>query len=370
MARTRRAEIAGAGYAGLAAAISLARRGWRVRVHEANHELRELGAGIFMWENGLRALDRLGVRGQVETGAFKPSASEVRIDGELKSSQPTNTAESYPMLTMTRQQMYAPMLQAALAAGADIVTGSRAIGADPAGQLLLEDGRRLPADLIVGADGVGSRVRDSLTIESRRTAFGFGITRVLTSRNGFRGPDWDKVVDFWRHGRRPRRILYVPCTSDVAYLAMMAESSDARGISIPVEANLWQEDFPVLAPLIAEIGTTGRFDPYQSLHLARWSLGTVALVGDSAHGMPPTLGQGAGCAIVNAEALGSALERATDVAEALRLWEARIRPATDRIQSRAEEFAAMGMRRSLVPKAALGAEALAGARTQEEVRGS
>src|SRR5215831_5857954 len=54
MTARRHAEIAGAGFAGLTAAIALTARGWSVRVHEASPELRALGAGIFIWENGLR----------------------------------------------------------------------------------------------------------------------------------------------------------------------------------------------------------------------------------------------------------------------------------------------------------------------------
>ena len=60
MPHQRRAEIAGAGFAGLTAAIALARQGWRVRTHEANAELRAFGAGIFIFENGLRVLKTLG----------------------------------------------------------------------------------------------------------------------------------------------------------------------------------------------------------------------------------------------------------------------------------------------------------------------
>ena len=57
----RTAEIAGAGLAGLAAATALAQQGWQVRVHERGSELREIGAGIYLWKNVLDALRELGV---------------------------------------------------------------------------------------------------------------------------------------------------------------------------------------------------------------------------------------------------------------------------------------------------------------------
>ena len=59
MRRARRAEIVGAGFAGLTAACALAQRGWSVRVHERASELRTTGAGIYIYENGLRVLEAL-----------------------------------------------------------------------------------------------------------------------------------------------------------------------------------------------------------------------------------------------------------------------------------------------------------------------
>ena len=60
------AEIAGAGLAGVATAIALADRGWSVRVHEAASEQREIGAGLYVWENGLRVLEALGVYDDIQ----------------------------------------------------------------------------------------------------------------------------------------------------------------------------------------------------------------------------------------------------------------------------------------------------------------
>ena len=60
MSRTRSAEIVGGGFAGLAAACALAQRGWRVRLHERAERLRTAGAGINVYENGLRVLEALG----------------------------------------------------------------------------------------------------------------------------------------------------------------------------------------------------------------------------------------------------------------------------------------------------------------------
>ncbi|MBL6457397.1 FAD-dependent monooxygenase [Belnapia sp. T6] len=337
MAR-RHAEIAGAGFAGLAMATALCQRGWTARVHEANAELRAFGAGIFIWENGLRVLRALGAYDAVADGAFAAPAYETRTNGRVLSFQPINGAGQYRLLTMTRQHLYAAMLAAARRAGAEIVTASEAVGATPEGELLLADGRRLRADLVVGADGVRSKVRDSLGIPQQRRKYEDGLIRVLTDRATLKGGDWDHVIDFWHTAGRTLRILYTPCGADQLYMAMMAPVADAEASAVPVRPGPWIECFPQLEPVLTRIGQVARYDVYETTKLAQWSVGRVAIVGDSAHAMPPTLAQGAGCAVTNALGLAVALEEA-ETAEALRLWEARERPLTDHTQRRAAEIA-------------------------------
>ena len=65
----RHAEIAGAGFAGLTAACALAQRGWSVRVHERGQRLRTTGAGIYIYENGLRVLAAVGAYEEAVKGA-------------------------------------------------------------------------------------------------------------------------------------------------------------------------------------------------------------------------------------------------------------------------------------------------------------
>jgi len=78
---------------------------------------------------------------------------------------------------------------------------------------------------------------------------------------------------------------------------------------------------------------------YETTRLDRWSQGRVAIVGDSAHAMPPTLAQGAGCAMMNALGLAVALDEHDTVEQALLHWEDRERPLTDHTQRRAAELA-------------------------------
>ena len=74
----RHAEIVGAGFAGLTAACALAQRGWSVRVHERADRLRTTGAGIYIYENGLRVLEAVGAYDDAVQGAPFAHTREVR----------------------------------------------------------------------------------------------------------------------------------------------------------------------------------------------------------------------------------------------------------------------------------------------------
>ena len=109
------AEIAGAGFAGLAAAIALRRRGWSVRVHEKEAELRAFGAGIFIWENGQRVLQAIGAYDDVARGAHQAPGYETRRNGVNVSFEKINGANRFLLMTMTRQHLYSAIIASARA---------------------------------------------------------------------------------------------------------------------------------------------------------------------------------------------------------------------------------------------------------------
>ncbi|MDE0176013.1 MAG: NAD(P)/FAD-dependent oxidoreductase [Defluviicoccus sp.] len=337
----RHAEIAGAGFAGLVAAVALADRGWTVRVHERAEALRAFGAGIFIWENGLRVLRAIGAYDDVVAGSHDGEVYEVRDRDRVVAETPFHIGMGSRMLTMTRQTLYAAILRQAERRDVEIRTRSEVVGAEPEGVLLTADGGRHAADLVVGADGIHSRVRDSLDLRKERNTGTLGLVRVLAPRClDELGPGrWDRVIDFWNLPHRSLRILYVPCNAEDLYLAMMAPVEDEEATAVPVRTDIWVPAFPQLEPAIRRVSAEGRYDAYETGKLTRWSSGRVAIVGDSAHAMVPSLGQGAGLAMVNALGLAVALDEATDVPVALSGWEERERPLTEYTQDMSAKVA-------------------------------
>ena len=334
MAAGGHAEIAGAGFAGLVAATALCQRGWTATVHESSSALRAFGAGIFIWENGLRVLNAIGAYECVMGNSHEGLSYEIRNSNQLISEFRFTPDQGTRMLTMTRQQLYQCIIAAAERAGVVIRTGSEVIGATPEGVLLTADGVKHKADLVIGADGVRSRVRGSLGLLQERNAHSEGIIRVLAPRmkRELGKGNWDHVIDFWNLPKSPLRILYVPCNKQDLYLAMMAPVSDPRASAIPLAHDLWIEAFPQLEPVIRNVNVGGRYDPYETSKSIRWSSGRAAIIGDAAHAMAPTLGQGAGAAIMNALSIAVAVDQRENLEAALNEWEARERPLTEYTQ--------------------------------------
>ena len=181
MAKRRTAEVVGAGFAGLAAACALAQRGWSVRVHERADELRTTGAGIYVYENGLRVLETLGAYAEAVADAPVANMREVRDDRNRVVSfhRWDNSARVF---SIVRQQVINALAAAARRHGVEILTGSEAVTATPAGELTFADRQRAQADLIVAADGTNSKLRNSLGLLAKRKPLADGAIRLLVDK--------------------------------------------------------------------------------------------------------------------------------------------------------------------------------------------
>jgi 2-polyprenyl-6-methoxyphenol hydroxylase-like FAD-dependent oxidoreductase len=92
---------------------------------------------------------------------------------------------------------------------------------------------------------------------------------------------------------------------------------------------VWIEAFPFLGDKLRQADGEVIWGRYPIVRCHRWSNGLAAILGDAAHAMPPTLAQGAGCAMTNALALAESVSSNTDVRAALADWERRERPVTE-----------------------------------------
>ena len=334
MGRGLTAIIAGGGLGGLATGAALAQRGWAVTIYERQTELRATGAGIYIWENGLRVLEALGAYDDAVRGAFHGRFFEQRDNrGDIIESAPIPADKR--LITVKRSQLLAALRDACLGAGVTIVTRTEVVGASARGELMLAGGQTVRADLAVGVDGIWSRVRQALGLEllHEQTVEGALRTLVDGKAGDIAAADAGKYIENWNG---ERRFLVTPINSDEIYLALTCPATDQAASDTKVDKALWRASFPQWAHLIDRIGTAEvSWGVYSTTKAKTWSVGHGAILGDAAHAQPPNLGQGGGMAMQNGLALAVALEAAADARDipaALDAWEQRERPLVEHCQ--------------------------------------
>jgi 2-polyprenyl-6-methoxyphenol hydroxylase-like FAD-dependent oxidoreductase len=322
----RAVEIAGAGLSGLAAAVRFAQLGWKVSLHERSHELRMFGAGIWLWESGLKTLEVLGAFEQATARARK--IDEWRIcdpNGSVLMSRPMTSTDR--MLLPPRADLYQALIDRAVGLGVQIFTSSVVASVRPDGTLVLENGEVRKADLVIVANGAYSALRENIL----GTAWmDFGIEAGIRMMIDGRPEDPTNVITEYWNG--PWRLLYNPCTSGENYIFLSAPVSDDRARELPINRDLWRGLFPIASDLISRFSEASRWDRIVNVRCRKWSEGRVAVIGDAAHAMPPNLGQAANTAFINVMALAMHVNGTKDIGAALALWEAQQRSITDHVQ--------------------------------------
>ena len=349
------ANIAGAGLGGLLAALTLSRVGATVRIFEKAETLGEVGAGIQLSPNAMHVARDLGVEAQIIAAGFEPKAAVIRhsITGKRYVDAPLAAAcnERYgaPYIHIHRADLHAILLKAALDAGATVDTGVAVKTYetdDQSTRLHLSDGRVSEADLLIGADGLRSKVRETMLGAEDPDFTGQvawrGVVPTTALPPGLIDPDATVWVGENRH-----LVTYYLRGGELVNFVAVEERNDWREESWtqPGDLNELRAAFgdwhPVVATLIGKVEQPFLWALFDRKPLPRWTDGRVALLGDACHPMLPFMAQGAAMAFEDAHTLASCVAGNDDTSEALRWYEALRKPRTSTIQTRARENAAM-----------------------------
>jgi len=330
MTAVTKVAIAGGGAAALAAAIPLAKAGVTVDVFELKPELSVLGSGITLQGNALRALDRIGVWEDVRAKGFAFEGLTLRAPGpgapivadlpDVKTGGP-----DYPAgMGMYRPDLAAIVHEHATRAGANIRFGAKVTGlrhTDDGVEVFVNDESAGEYDLLIGADGLNSTVRELLGIETKPEPTGMGIWRTFVSR-----PAEVEHSELYYGG--PVYIAgYTPTGEDTMYAFLVEKAQDRQGVT-DEEAKeiMFEESRAYEGPwdsIRVDLASGSRVNyTWFTSHLIEgaWNRGRVVVIGDAAHSCPPTIAQGAAQALEDAVVL-TELVVAADVIDQ-DLWDA------------------------------------------------
>jgi len=327
-----RAAIVGSGIAGLAASLVLRRRGDDVVILERAPEIRPVGSGLLLQPPGLAALRRLGLL----EAALASGERIVRLDGRTRTGRSVISlryADWSPGafgLGMHRGALWHLLHDAAVRAGAVIRGGAEVDGIEgdgPCAVRLATGEREGPFDLVLIAAGSRSALRARAGFADRTRPYAWGAFYATPAMPA----GWANDTLQQRFDGTTTMMGVLPSGRDAngggPWLAMFwserldrMEATRARGWEAwrAAALRLWPEARVVIDTLAGFQDFT--VAAYADVRVSQWVRGCVALIGDSAHGTSPQLGQGATLALLDALALGAALDAEAGTAAALRRY--------------------------------------------------
>ena len=361
--------IVGGGIGGLSTALACGYRDLPVQLIERNKVFSEVGAGIQISPNIVRLLEGWGLKEGLDTLACFPSQLEIRsalnadLLGRLPLGERAVKRYGARYATIARSDLHGLLLKAVNAQGStQLIVGNAVefVSQDASAvTVTTADGQNRRANVLIGADGLWSQVRDFVRLDAQPQFSGYVAYRAMVAQadlpetlrsqviTAWLGPDFHAVQYPVHHGELLNVVIIVKATAP-AELDQWNQTAEMHEL----QAHLSNAAAP-LQELVSAISKWNLW-PLCGLPKVRsaqeLAFGRIALLGDAAHPMLPFLAQGAGMAIEDAFAMADVLQQSThDDADALERFARRRWKRNARVQARAvrngEIFHATGLRR-------------------------
>jgi len=338
--------IVGSGIGGSAAALSLLKAGFDVEVYERASAVREVGAGIVLTPNAVRVLHHLGLAADLSALGVAPDAIRQRRwdDGRTLMVTPLVAAPGKPPMFYTSHRSDVLSMLVGQLPPARLHLGHRLTGFTDHGKhvaMQFAGGAQASADIMIGADGIHSTVRELLFGAERPRFTGCVAYRGLVAAERLEHLDLPCEDQIWmgpgkhfvHYPVSAGRLVNFVCLieRDTWTKESWTEPGDMKDAFAAYEG--WHPEVRSIISSVEETFVWGLFD---RAPLARWSVGRVTLIGDACHPMLPFMAQGAAQAIEDGATLAGVLGRpGDDVAAALQRYESLRLPRTARIQTTA-----------------------------------
>lgn len=345
---TPRIAVVGAGLGGAAAAALLQQAGFKVDVYEQSAEFSRLGAGIHIGPNVMKIFRQLGLEDRLNLMASHPDFwfSRDGETGEYMSRIPLGEfalkeyGASY--ITVHRGDLHAMQIEAIK--DGTVHFGKRLESVDDSGDdvnLTFTDGTSVRADIVIGADGINSKIREVLLGSEEPTYSGWVAHRALITGDKLAKYDlkFEDCVKWWSEDRH-MMVYYTTGKRDEYYYVtgVPHPELDFEGPFVDSSREEMFEAFegyhPTVQALIESTDTVTKWPLKNRNPLPLWSQGRLVLLGDACHPMKPHMAQGACMAIEDAAMLTRCLLETgvSDYRTAFELYEANRKERASRVQ--------------------------------------
>ena len=323
--------LVGGGIAGMTAAAALAQQGFAVTLLESAPQFGEIGAGVTLSPNAMKGLDYIGVCEDVAAAGVEPVKQRIQHwqDGRTLVTMDRSTQRTKygaPYVTVHRADLHDILSKAARDAGVDMRCASPVVGSEGS-VAILADGTRVEGDMLIGADGVKSVIRERF--EAAPPHFtGHVAWRCLVpvTPELKHLSDWPGIII----GPNAMITRYNIRRSSIMNFVFFARQDGWQedGWTTPADPQelaaiygSWCEDAQLM--LAAALGQPMfKWAINARTALPTWNVeDRVTLIGDAAHAMTPFLGHGAACGIEDAVVLTRALLASDGVGEAINRYQ-------------------------------------------------
>jgi 2-polyprenyl-6-methoxyphenol hydroxylase-like FAD-dependent oxidoreductase len=328
----RRVLVVGGGFSGMSVAIELRKRGAEVDLVEVDPHWRNYGAGISLGGAALRAFRQLGILDEFLAQGAATDNVEIRLPhGPVIATLPTPRIAGPDVPgggAIMRPVLARILADATLAAGANVRLGCSFATIDqrPDGvEVGFTDGQRGRYDLLIGADGLHSKVRETIFPEAPKPRYtGQAVWRAVVPRSSD-----ITTVTMWPGQRMKPGVNPVSKTEMYVFITEPRPASEhiaPQDLAPKMQALLDGFPDPILQNVRAQLGPGSQivFRPIDSLLMPQpWFRGRVVLIGDTVHATTPHLAAGACIGLEDALVLAEELDRAAGVDSALAAFQER-----------------------------------------------
>ncbi|KAI1613940.1 salicylate hydroxylase [Exophiala viscosa] len=318
--------IVGAGLGGLAAAVSCALAHHRVVIYEASKELAEIGAGLQITPNASRLLRRWGLEAEVEAVAAEPTLLAVHrysngkvLAEERDFDMKMRRKYGAPFLDMHRADLQKILFNKALSLGVRAELGFRVSRVVSGPEVVLESGERVHGDLVIGADGLWSKCRESMLGKSDQPLpTGDLAYRIVLELDKITDPElreWinNPQVHFWL-GPYSHAVGYSLRNGTMYNIVMLCPDDLPKDVSrskgsVGEMKALFSGWDPILTRFLEQVDQVDKWKLMHREEVQSWTNveKNFVLIGDSCHPMLPYLAQGANSSLEDAAVLGGLL---------------------------------------------------------------